>query len=64
VTCFGLQIFNKDPVNTLRLTVFVREKLQQAEMACGGTEIFKTNFLDKADPLVLKQLMEELLTDG
>ncbi|KAF8528819.1 ARM repeat-containing protein [Hysterangium stoloniferum] len=56
------QIYNNDPVNTTKLTVFVREKLQQAEMACGGTDVFRVNFLDKADPDVLKQLMAALIT--
>jgi hypothetical protein len=57
-----LQIHLRDPVNVEKLTVFVKEKLQQAEAACGGTESFRANYLDKADPTVLNQLMTELLT--
>lgn len=55
-------IFRQDPVNVIKLTAFVQEKLQQAEMVCGGPEYFKTNYLDKADPTVLQQLTTELLT--
>jgi importin-11 len=57
-----LQIHLRDPVNAEKLTVFVKEKLQQAEAACGGTQVFRSNYLDKADPTVLNQLTIELLT--
>ncbi|KAF8592605.1 ARM repeat-containing protein, partial [Ramaria rubella] len=50
------QVYRRDPVNTAKLTVFVKEKLQLAEAACGGIEIFRTNYLDKADPTVLGQI--------
>ncbi|KAF8489123.1 hypothetical protein JB92DRAFT_3014355 [Gautieria morchelliformis] len=41
-----LQIHLRDPVNTEKLTVFVKRKLQQAETACGGTQVFRANYLD------------------
>lgn len=55
-------VFRQDPVNNVKLTVFIQEKLQQAEIACGGPEAFKANYLDKADPTVLQQLTTELIT--
>lgn len=58
-----LQIYLRDPVNTAKLTVFVKENLQRAEGACsGGTQVFRTKYLDKADPTVLNQLTAQLLT--
>ena len=57
-----LQVHFRDPVITEKLTVFVKEKLQQAEAACGGTQIFRAKYLDKADLMVLNQLTTELLS--
>ena len=57
-----LQIHFRDPINTEKLTVFVKEKLQLAEAACGGTQLFHKKYLVKADPTVLNQLTSELLT--
>jgi hypothetical protein len=51
-----------DPLNNVKLTVFIQEKLQQAEMACGGTQYFRGNYLDKADPTVLQQITAALVT--
>jgi hypothetical protein len=55
-------IFRQDPVNTVKLTNFVMEKLQQAEIACGGSEAFESKYLNKADPAVLSQIMTALKT--
>ncbi|KIJ37354.1 hypothetical protein M422DRAFT_50427 [Sphaerobolus stellatus SS14] len=54
-------VHQADPINNTKLTVFVQEKLQQAEMICG-TDYFRTNYLDRADPAVLQQLTNELMT--
>jgi hypothetical protein len=55
-------IFRQDPVNITKLTNFVMEKLQQAEIASGGSYAFKTKYLEKTDPAVLNQIMTALTT--
>lgn len=47
-------------MRTLQLTTSIASALQEAERVCGGVHIFKLNYLDKADPTVLKQLQTEL----
>ncbi|EGN93009.1 hypothetical protein SERLA73DRAFT_116383 [Serpula lacrymans var. lacrymans S7.3] len=53
-------LHDNDPVRTVQLTSFVSARLQEAEVACGGSHVFKSQYLDKADPLVLEQIQEEL----
>ncbi|GJJ07307.1 hypothetical protein Clacol_001508 [Clathrus columnatus] len=56
------QIFIQDPVINVKLTDFIRESLQKAEIACGGADVFKSNYLAKADPNVLTQIQAALST--
>ena len=43
-----------------KLTVFVAQRLRQAQQVCGGPQAFETMYLRNADPGVMKQLQEEL----
>lgn len=58
-TCMYLQFLNNDPVRTIQLTAYVAAALQEAEMTCGGAHIFN-QYISKADPILLKQLQDEL----
>ncbi|KAL4076110.1 ARM repeat-containing protein [Scleroderma citrinum] len=53
-------VYERDPVRTIQLTSFVASALQEAEKACGSTQVFKEKYLDKTDPTVLMQLKTEL----
>lgn len=53
------QLYDNDPVRTLKLSTYVRDRLQEAE-AMYGSEVFRTRFLAPADPTVLQQIEKEL----
>lgn len=53
-------LFANDPVRTVGLVGFVREKLQAAEMQVGADQ-FKALYLDKADGLLLQDLQRQLM---
>ena len=55
----AVQIFENDPVRTTLLSEYLTHRLREAEVAVGGTEIFQS-YLAQADPLVLKQIQDEL----
>ena len=55
---FSFQIYLHDPVETQKLTIFVGQRLQQAQAVYGPT--FKAAYLKDADPTVLKQVREQL----
>ncbi|KAG8934669.1 hypothetical protein FRC02_009496 [Tulasnella sp. 418] len=52
-------LWQKDPVQTVKLTSFIDEKLK-AIGAAIGPEAFQKEFMEKADPAVIKQLKEAL----
>jgi hypothetical protein len=54
-----IQLYDRDPVRTVQLGAYVGAHLQQAESTCGA-ETFQINYLEKADPAVLKQIQDEL----
>lgn len=54
------EIYENDPVRTTLLREYVRRRLQEAEIAAGGTEIFQSLYLAQADPLLLKEIQGEL----
>ncbi|OBZ76700.1 Importin-11 [Grifola frondosa] len=54
-------IFDNDPVRTTQLTTFIAARIQEAEAVCGGGAAFQARYLEKADPLVLKQIYAELV---
>ena len=54
------KIYLHDPVETQKLTVFVAQKLQQAQAVYGPS--FEVDILSKTDPDVLKQLKKELMS--
>jgi hypothetical protein len=56
----AIQIYENDPVRTTLLSEYVRCRLQEAEIAAGGTEVFQSLYLAQADPLLLKQIQDEL----
>ncbi|KXN86407.1 Importin-11 [Leucoagaricus sp. SymC.cos] len=51
-------VYDSDPVRTIQLNKFVHEKLQEAERN-SSPGAFKA-ILDKADPIVLKQIQDEV----
>ncbi|KAI0638247.1 ARM repeat-containing protein [Trametes polyzona] len=53
-------VFENDPVRTTRLTLYVGERLREAEAACGGAAELQTRYLAKAEPLLLKQIWDAL----
>ncbi|KAF8505664.1 ARM repeat-containing protein [Russula emetica] len=53
-------VYNTDPVRTILLSSFIAERLREAEVACGGTQVMQTRYLAKADPPVLQHLMREI----
>ncbi|KAI6047441.1 ARM repeat-containing protein [Pisolithus marmoratus] len=53
-------VYERDPVRTVQLTSYLAGALQEAERACGGTQVFKEKYLDKTDPTVLMQLKTSL----
>jgi len=54
------QVYDTDPVRTTLLSSFIAERLREAEVACGGTQVMQTRYLAKADPPVLQHLMREI----
>ena len=56
----SIQIYENDPVRTTLLSEYLTRRLQEAEVAVGGTEIFQS-YLAQADPIVLKQIQDELV---
>lgn len=54
------QVYDTDPVRTILLSSYIAERLREAEVACGGTQIMQTQYLAKADPPVLQLLMREI----
>lgn len=53
-------VYDTDPVRTTLLSSFIAERLREAEVACGGTQVMQTRYLAKADPPVLQHLMREI----
>ncbi|GBE79528.1 ARM repeat-containing protein [Sparassis crispa] len=53
-------LYDNDPVRTAQLRTYVGARIQEAEMACGGGATFQSLYLEKADPLLLKQIQAEL----
>lgn len=53
-------VYDTDPVRTILLSSFIAERLREAEVACGGTQVMQTRYLAKADPPVLQHLMREI----
>ncbi|KAG8884084.1 hypothetical protein FRB97_005307 [Tulasnella sp. 331] len=51
-----IQIWKEDPVQSVKLTRFVNEKLK-ATAAAMGQDVFDREFIKKTDPTVLEQLM-------
>jgi hypothetical protein len=54
------QCFANDPVQLVKLTTFVGEKLNVAQINCGGPDVFKTRYLENADPSLMQQIEKEL----
>ncbi|ETW83875.1 hypothetical protein HETIRDRAFT_443980 [Heterobasidion irregulare TC 32-1] len=52
--------YDNDPVRTTPLAGFLAARLQQAEAACGGPQVMQTEYLAKADPIVVKSITEEV----
>ncbi|TFK75774.1 ARM repeat-containing protein [Pluteus cervinus] len=52
-------LYNQDPVRTVRLNTYIGNHLREAETTYGP-QLFHANFLSKADPVVLKQIQDEL----
>ena len=52
------QVFDNDPVRTTSLTTYIGAKLQEAEAACGGGAELQSRYLAKAEPLLLKQILD------
>ncbi|PCH41237.1 ARM repeat-containing protein [Wolfiporia cocos MD-104 SS10] len=55
-------LFEDDPVRTTQLTEYIAARLQEAEVAVGGPANLQSLYLAKADPLVIKQIQDELTT--
>ncbi|KZT19271.1 ARM repeat-containing protein [Neolentinus lepideus HHB14362 ss-1] len=53
-------IFDNDPIRTIQLTTFVAARLQEAEVALGGGNVLQTEYLAKADPLVVQHIQKGL----
>jgi len=53
-------VYDTDPVRTILLSSFIAERLRDAEVACGGTQVMQSRYLAKADPPVLQHLMREI----
>ncbi|KAH9966059.1 ARM repeat-containing protein [Russula dissimulans] len=53
-------VYDTDPVRTISLSSFIAERLREAEVACGGTQVMQSQYLAKADPPVLQHLMREI----
>ncbi|KAI9512244.1 ARM repeat-containing protein [Russula earlei] len=53
-------VYNADPACTVLLSSFIAERLREAEVACGGTQVMQTRYLARADPPVLQHLMREI----
>ncbi|KAF8623412.1 hypothetical protein AX15_006355 [Amanita polypyramis BW_CC] len=51
--------YEKDSVRTVPLNTFVANCLREAEAICGPAQ-FHSNYLAKADPMVLKQIQNEV----
>ncbi|KAH9062811.1 ARM repeat-containing protein [Lactarius vividus] len=54
------KVYDTDPVRTILLSSYIAERLREAEVACGGTQVMQTQYLAKADPPVLQHLMREI----
>ncbi|KAI0053014.1 ARM repeat-containing protein [Auriscalpium vulgare] len=52
--------YDNDPTRTTLLSSFVAARLQEAEIACGGTQVMESRYLSKTDPIVLKQIMADV----
>ncbi|KAI0068814.1 ARM repeat-containing protein [Artomyces pyxidatus] len=52
--------YDNDITRTTLLSSFVAARLQEAEVACGGTQIMQAEYLAKTDPIVLKQIMTDV----
>ncbi|KAK7470477.1 hypothetical protein VKT23_001903 [Stygiomarasmius scandens] len=53
------RVYDMDPVRTLKLSSFIRDRIQEAEAICGS-QTFQQLYLSKADPTVLSQIQNEL----
>lgn len=47
-------------MRTTKLTAFVADRMQEAEMQCGGAAALRQLYLSKVDPFVLEQIQKEL----
>jgi hypothetical protein len=56
-------VYDRDPIRTVQLGVFIGAHIREAEAACGP-DWFRTECLAKADPAVLKQIQDELARVG
>ncbi|KAI0307271.1 ARM repeat-containing protein [Multifurca ochricompacta] len=52
--------YDMDPVRTILLSSFIAERLREAEVACGGTQVMQNHYLSRAEPPVLQHLMREI----
>ena len=57
------QVWDNDIIRTTLLTAYVGQCLQQAEVVCGGPRNMQA-YLDKADPIVLREVQKEINAQG
>lgn len=50
------QLFTTDPIRTTLLSTYVAARLQEAEVACGGSQALQQLYLQDVDPTVMKQI--------
>ena len=56
---FLLQMFNNDPVRTVKLSTFIKEMLEKAQTVCGPQN-FNNQYVSKMDATVSGQLAKYL----
>ncbi|MBE7181415.1 MAG: hypothetical protein INR71_09450 [Terriglobus roseus] len=49
-----VQLSSSDPIHTVNLIPFIRDRLQQAIAACGGEKAFQDEWLVNVDKDVVK----------
>jgi len=52
--------YDNDFIRTTPLASFVAARLQEAEVACGGAQVMRAEYIGKVDPTVLDRVMAEI----
>lgn len=61
LTHVSIQLYRNDPINSTMLTTYIRHKLEEGRQNCpGGPAAFDAH-MQKADQLVVKQLLEAIV---